>query len=233
MNLKINKKPKLKVTKMICDDPLHEKLNEYDLSKFLNCHSTNLLIGKPGSGKTSTMTSWFQSKLLLKKVYHTIYLFQPSHSTASLKENIFEDLPNKYDELTYETLNDCLEKIKNDDSKYCSAIIIDDMTASLKDGDIKKLLKQLIYNRRHLRTSIFFLCQTYLSVQKDIRKLFSNIFIFKVSIAELDLIFEEHIELNKEQITSIRKFVFDKPFNFLFLNTDSGRIFKNWDEILI
>ena len=30
MNLKINKKPKLKVTKMICDDPLHEKLNNYD-----------------------------------------------------------------------------------------------------------------------------------------------------------------------------------------------------------
>ena len=232
MNLKINKKPKLKVTKMICDDPLHEKLNEYDLSKFLNCHSTNLLIGKPGSGKTSTMTSWFQSKLLLKKVYHTIYLFQPSHSTASLKENIFEDLPNKYDELTYETLNDCLEKIKGDDPKFNNAIIIDDMTASLKDGDVKKLLKQLIYNRRHLRTSLFFLCQTYLSVEKDLRKLFSNIFIFKVSIAELDLIFEEHIELNKEQISTIRKFVFDKPYNFLFLNTDSGRIFKNFDEIL-
>jgi len=232
MNLKINKKPKLKVTKMICDDPLHEKLNEYDLSKFLNCHSTNLLIGKPGSGKTSTMTSWFQSKLLLKKVYHTIYLFQPSHSTASLKDNIFEDLPNKYDELTYETLNDCLEKIKSDDSKYCSAIIIDDMTASLKDGDVKKLLKQLIYNRRHLRTSLFFLCQTYLSIERDVRKLFSNIFIFKVSIQELNLIFEEHIELNKEDITTIRKFVFDKPYNFLFMNTDSARLFKNFDEIL-
>jgi hypothetical protein len=232
MNLKINKKPKLKVTKMICDDPLHEKLNDYDLSKFLNCHSTNLLIGKPGSGKTSTMTSWFQSKLLLKKVYHTIYLFQPSHSTASLKENIFEDLPNKYDELTYETLNDCLEKIKNEDSKYCSAIIIDDMTASLKDGDVKKLLKQLIYNRRHLRTSLFFLCQTYLSIERDIRKLFSNIFIFKVSIQELNLIFEEHIEIPKDDITIIRKFVFDKPYNFLFMNTDSARLFKNFDEIL-
>ena len=77
------------------------------------------------------------------------------------------------------------------------------------------------------------MCQTYLSVEKDLRKLFSNIFLFKVSIAELDLIFEENIELSKEQITTIRKFVFDKSYNFLFLNTDSGRIFKNWDEILI
>ena len=77
MNLKINKKPKLKVNKMICDDPLYEKLNDYDLSNYLYCHSTHLLIGKQGSGKTSTLANLFQSKLLLKKVNHTIYLFQP------------------------------------------------------------------------------------------------------------------------------------------------------------
>jgi len=80
---------------------------------------------------------------LLKNVYHTIYLFQHSHSTASLKDNIFEDLPNKYDELTYETLNDCLEKIKNDDSKFCNAIIMDDFTSFLKDNDIKKHIKTI------------------------------------------------------------------------------------------
>jgi hypothetical protein len=119
-----------------------------------------------------------------------------------------------------------------DDSKYCSAIIIDDMTASLKDGDVKKLLKQLIYNRRHLRTSLFFLCQTYLSIKRDVRKLFSNIFIFKVSKQELNLIFEEHIELPKDDITTIRKFFFDESYNFLFMNTDSARLFKNFDEIL-
>ena len=76
----------------------------------------------------------------------------------------------------------------------------------------------------------FFLCQTYLNIERDIRKLFSNIFIFKVSIQELNLIFEEHIELNKEQTTTIRKFVFDKPYNFLFMNTDLSRLFKNFDE---
>ena len=31
MNLKINNKPKLKVTKMICDNQLHEILNDYEL----------------------------------------------------------------------------------------------------------------------------------------------------------------------------------------------------------
>jgi hypothetical protein len=65
-----------------------------------------------------------------------------------------------------------------------------------------------------------------------VRKLFSNIFIFKVSIQELNLIFEDHIELNKDNITTIRKFVFDEPCNFLFMNTDSARLFKNFDEII-
>jgi energy-coupling factor transporter ATP-binding protein EcfA2 len=233
--IKIIKNPEieLSIPKFSCDNnSVGQHLLNRPLTSLLNVYGFLIVIGRPGSGKTSMMTSMFQSKYLLKKVYHTIYLFQPSHSTASLKDNIFEDLPNKYDELTYETLNDCLEKIKGDDPKFNNAIIIDDFTASLKDGDVKKLIKQLIYNRRHLRTSLFFLCQTYLSVEKDLRKLFSNIFIFKVSIQELNLIFEEHIELNKDDITTIRKFVFDKPYNFLFMNTDSARLFKGWDEIL-
>jgi hypothetical protein len=29
----------------------------------------------------------------------------------------------------------------------------------------------------------------------------------------------------------IMKLVYDKRFNFLFINTDTARMFKNWDEI--
>ena len=42
-----NKKPKLKACEMICDKELNSKLNKYELTKFLNAHTTNLLIGKP------------------------------------------------------------------------------------------------------------------------------------------------------------------------------------------
>ena len=27
--------------------------------------------------------------------------------------------------------------------------------------------------------------------------------------------------------------VFDAPYNYLFINTDSGKMFKNFDEIII
>ena len=231
-----NKKPKLKACEMICDKELNTKLNKYELTKFLNAHTTNLLIGKPRSGKTSLLYSLFQSSRCLKKCFHNIYLFQPSHSRGSMKDKLFDKLPDdqKYEELDYESLDEVMDRIKMSDPEHNNCIIFDDMTAYLKDYHVEKLLKELVFNRRHLRTSIFFLCQTYISVPKDLRKLFSNLFIFRVNKNELKLIFEEQIEdkTKVNLISEITKLVFDRPFQFLFINTDTQRFFKNFDELL-
>ena len=48
----------------LCDG----KLDKYELMKFFNCHSTNLLIGKPRSGNTSLLYSLFKSKHMLKSI---------------------------------------------------------------------------------------------------------------------------------------------------------------------
>lgn len=228
-----NKAPKLKPVAMRCDGGIHPKLDEYELTKFLNCHQTTMVVGRPGSGKSSLIGSFFGSKELLKHSYHNLYLFAPQNSIASMKDNIFESIKNQYDELTYDNLADVMDKIKEEDGKYCNAIIMDDQGAYLKNKETRKLLKELIFNRRHLRTSIYFLCQTYLSVDREIRKLFSNLFIFKVSKKELELVFDEHIEEAKDLILPLSKFVFDEKYNFLFINVDTGRLFKNFDEIII
>jgi hypothetical protein len=152
-----------------------------------------------------------------------------------MSDKIFDSLPEDqiYDELNYDNLGEVITKLKAADSDENSCTIFDDMTAYLKDAENLKILKELIFNRRHLRCSIFFLVQTYISVPKDIRKLFSNLFIFRVSKNELDLIFQEVIEHKKEDILSISKLVFDKPFQYLFVNTESQRLFKGFDEIII
>jgi len=235
ITIKKNHKPQLKTCVMNCDSKLHNKLELYELTKFLNSHTTNLLIGKPKSGKTSLLYSFFKSPKLLKKTYHNIFLFQPSHSRGSMSDKLFDALPdnNKIEELDYESLSQVMGRIREtDDENNC--IIFDDMTAYLKDNDVAKLLKELVFNRRHLHTSIFFLCQTWFSVPKDLRKLFSNIFIFKVNKNEMSQIFEEGIEDREklENIDNIRKIVFDKPYEFLFINTDSQRLFKGWDELV-
>ena len=106
------------------------------------------------------------------------------------------------------------------------------MGAYLRDTHVKKLLKELVTNRRNYKTSIYFLCQTYKSLEPDIRKLFSNIFLFKVSKKEMEDIMDEVIEGHKDNIDEIIKLFFDKPYNYLFINTDSQRLFKNFDEII-
>jgi hypothetical protein len=235
--LKENDKPNLKKTEMICDIQLHEKLNKYDLSKFLNKHSTNLLIGSAGQGKTSLLLSFFKSKELMKGVYHNIYIFQPTASGQSIKNNIFDKIPDeqKYNELTEENLLEVMDNIKGEDKKYNNCIIFDDMTAYLKGNpEIERLLKELIYNRRHYRTSVYFLVQSYVSVPLQIRKLFSNIFCFKVSRKELEKIQSELMEsIPNDCLNDLSKFVFDKPHEYLFMNIESQRMFKKWDEILI
>jgi len=231
--IKKNKAPKLEVIKMNCDSGLHNKLNNFEISKFMNTHSTNLFCGKPGSGKTSLVTSMFKSKELFNKVFNNIYLIQPPHSRGSMKDDIFDSIDRKFDDLNVENLTTILDEIKDEDSKYSSCIIFDDVTSSLRDKNVVKLLRQIIFNRRHLRTSIFFLVQTYLSLEPQIRKLFSNLFIFKVARKELQKIFEEHFEHDDDLANPISKLVFDEPYNFLFINTNTGRMFKNFDEILI
>ena len=84
ITIKQNIKPKFEMVEMKCDKPLCKELDKYEMTKFLNSHSTNLLIGKPGSGKTSLMIAIFNK--LLRGVFHNIYLFQPTHSRASMKK---------------------------------------------------------------------------------------------------------------------------------------------------
>ena len=74
IHIKKNDAPKLPVCKMMCDGGLHEKLNDYELTKHINTHQVTVVVGSPGSGKTSMLYSLFKSKLMLKK-YLTKYLF--------------------------------------------------------------------------------------------------------------------------------------------------------------
>lgn len=234
ITIKRNEAPPLSKCEMLCDGGLHEKLNEYDLTKFLNGHETNLMIGRPASGKTSLLYSFFKSPKIYRKVFHNIYLFQPSHSRSSMKDNIFSKIPQEqcYEELSYDNLHEVMESIKNEDKKYNNCIIFDDMTAYLKNSDVKKLLKELIFNRRHLRTTIIFLVQTWYSIEKDIRKLFSNIFCFRVSKQELATIFDEVVESKSKYMNDIAKMVFDQPYKYLFINVNSQRLFDGFNELI-
>jgi hypothetical protein len=137
----------------ICDKCIHTQITPP-----LPQTAHAMLIWAPGSGKTSMMVSLLQEKQAYRKAFDHDFVVMPPSSARSLKKNIFEDHDKKYDDLDVSILDSILEHTrKTTKEKQNSLVIIDDFGAALKDNDIQRQLKELIWNRRHLRTSIWIL----------------------------------------------------------------------------
>jgi len=247
MNIKLieNKKPTLPICSMVCDVKLNKNLDQFELTKFLNKSQSTAIIGRPGSGKTSLLYALFKSQKpsLLRDAYHNIFLFQPKESGNSMADNIFgKNLPeeNLFYELNEETLQSVFDKITNENESdeyegiLHHAIILDDQTAHLRDNPkIKNILKEMLMNRRHLHLSIFFIIQTFKSIEPDIRRLVDNYFIYKTSKQSLEQIASEVIELPSKYIYPLSNLVFNAKYNFLFINVETKTMMRNWDTIVI
>jgi hypothetical protein len=227
--------PPLKHTPRVVDGSLNDRLDKYEVLSYLNTHSTNLVIGRPKSGKSSLLQSLFKSKHALNKIYNKIILFMPSASRSSVKNDVFNKLPETqiYDELSYSNLNEAFNIFKSMEKNESKCLILDDMSAYLKNRETLQLLKEVLYNRRHYGISVFMLVQTYYSVPKELRRVFSNFFIFRVPLDTMKTIFSELLEQKDEYVLPIIKSVYDKPHQWLFVNLDSQKMYKCWDRIMI
>jgi len=98
-------------------------------------------IGLPGSGKSSLSISFLNSKQGFKKCFHDVYLFCPSNSRASIKNdfwgsNLSDD--NIFDDLTLDSLIDVYDKtMESATNDFRTLIIFDDVQKQLK-GDCEK-----------------------------------------------------------------------------------------------
>jgi hypothetical protein len=175
-------------------------------------------------------------KKLYKKVFHFIYIFMPKSSRSSLDNNIFDKhLPEDqiFDELNQENISILYEKLKeNSENGYKSLIIYDDVQKALKNHSVLLSLKNIIANQRHLKVVNFILLQNYFALDKSLRELCNNIILFKLNKTQTEKIFIENVESAKDKFEYIRDCVFDKPYEWMFINVPTQRIFKGFDEIL-
>jgi hypothetical protein len=95
------------------------------------------------------------------------------------------------------------------------------------------MLRQIIYNRRHLKVHIIMLMQSFLSCPKEIRKLLNNVFLFEPSKVEFENLFDELFERDKDLAMEIMRYAYQEPHDYLMLNIDNQRMFKKFDEIII
>jgi hypothetical protein len=231
----------LKIPVFLCDHGFNSNLNDIPMLSHLNNYGFNIISGKSGSGKTSLLISLLTGKgqnRVYRKSFNNVLLVMPEQSRASLKNNIFENHPQSkmFNELNLESISDIYEQLEDavaNDPPKNSLLILDDVGASLKRKDVQFLLRKIIYNRRHLRCHIVCLVQSYISLPLEVRKLATNVITFKPSKPEAENLFRELFETKHQMMSEIIKYVFKKHGDYLLLNVDTQKMYKQFDEIVI
>jgi DNA replication protein DnaC len=226
-------KVELKTVKMLCDNPLHSKLDATELTRsFFNRTNFTLIVGKPGSGKTTFTTSFI--KQIYKKVFDKIILVMPESSRNSLAKNPFKGLPEEqcFEELSGDTVSTIYDMLQeHSEDKEQTLLVLDDVQHALKNKYVLQNFKKIIANRRHLRTTIFCICQNYSALDKSLRLLVTNLICFNLGNIQFGKIREEHMNMKEDLFNDIRHFCFKNPHDWILINPDSERIFKGFDEI--
>jgi hypothetical protein len=104
-----------------------------------------------------------------------------------------------------------------------------------KNESVDKALVKILYNRRHITTdggdeangvSVWPTTQAYNKIPSMIRKVASGLTAFKLkNVKKIQSIFDEYVlGLTKEQFIDILKYVYQTPFDFLYINMD-----EPWD----
>jgi KaiC/GvpD/RAD55 family RecA-like ATPase len=214
----------------LCDKKIHDQV----VDPLPNRPFFMAIIGSAGRGKTSMLVNLLSSKQAYRKAFHHVHVVMPPHSVASLRRNIFKNHDRMYDDLDWGTLDGIREAVVNEsaEKEKNTLLVLDDVTAALKDNEIQRVLRDLIYNRRHYRLSIMILVQSYNTMPLSIRKTLSHFLIYKPrNKKEATAIFEELITLPREEAEEVMRFVFDRRYAFMFADTGTGELYKKFDRI--
>lgn len=200
------------------------------------------LIGGPGSGKSSLLLSLFRSRHYYKKKFTNIYLIIPENSFTSVVDHPFEGHDKVYHDLNESILENIYEELM-DIKKECleedlplegSCLIIDDFASELKNSSLITMLKRFCTKSRHLSCSIIFTLQAYNLFPLVLRKMLTNISLFKPkNKSEVESIRKELINLSDNDTNELFNYVFDKEYNHLDIDTMTNAKRKNFRLLLI
>ena len=176
-----------------------------------------------------------QGKVYNKK-FDLVYIVSPSLKTA--KDDPFECLPPEQieNELTVDFLDRFVNEVSESGKRVL--LLLDDVVNDIrKNKGVDKALAKILYNRRHITAdggdeangvSVWLTTQAYNRIPLMIRKVASGLIAFKLkNVKEIQSIFDEYVVgLSKEQFIDILKYVYQTPFDFLYINMD-----EPWDDI--
>ena len=109
-------------------------------------------------------------------------------------------------------------------------LLLDDVVNDIrKNKGVDKALAKILYNRRHITAdggdeangvSVWLTTQAYNMIPSMIRKVASGLIAFKLkNVKEIQSIFDEYVVgLTKEQFIDILKYVYQTPFDCLYIH---------------
>jgi hypothetical protein len=239
-----NKFLKTDKVNMNCDKQLVDKMAD----PLPNYSFLMLIIGNSGSGKTNALYNLMKKGKNKQGVYSgyrgvfdNIIICSPSLSSA--EDDIFKDLPDEkkftdFDNYFLDFIDDfTLMQSQNDRT---TLVILDDIGSSLRASQrLDKHFTSLLQNRRHRKLSCITIVQKYRDVGTGIRSNLTHVMLFRsVNKMESEAISNELINLPKDEIENFYDEVYDKKYNFLFIDmslqvSPQFRYFKNYDQIII
>jgi len=237
VSVEVLDKPKLGAVKMKCDNFIDRKLTEQGemvLNAFSKSHFT-IICGRMGQGKTTLAVNLVNR--VMRKCYENMYVFIPRNSRKSLKVDIFEKyLPenNVYETLTADDLHALYDTLKEESAEgNNSLILIDDFQMQMKDKDIIHILQRIITEMRHLRTSIILLQQNFQKLHKPLRELISNIIFFDLGKSQNEKIFDETMQIPREQFQQIVDLGFKTKHDWILADLKKRDIYINGGDRII
>jgi GTPase SAR1 family protein len=221
-------------------------LGEHIKAPFPNQSFFMIICGKAGSGKTSLLMNMISNKgenRIYRKVFDKILLVMPVNSRKSINKNPLDDLPD--DQTFNEFSFDVIDKVKEIRDEFDELdkkkkrvrhqlLILDDITATLKNIDIQKSLIELATNRRHYKLSIILLVQYIRAVPRPVRFQTTALIFFKPA-NQLDskIVEEEYVNLKRDEYNDLTRFVWQDQHDFLYVDKQNETYYKNLQKIII
>ena len=198
--------------------------------------------GSSGSGKTNLLISLLTTDYYFKDYFDYIFLFSPTGASDDMFEHLKLNPENIFVDLDPDDLSKIMEKQKNIiDKKGIEKapkilVIFEDCQANNKFMKSKPFLKAFIANR-HYGMSTWLCGQSFTRTPRACRLQANNIFFFKGSGGEHELMAKEFTPpgLKKKQFLALIDEATTGDYSFLHINMKSPhkeRYRKNIDEII-
>ncbi len=204
-------------------------------------HCSYLVIGKSGSGKSTTCLHLLNSKSLLNNAFD-IVLYLSDSPDDLFKEYLKIPKENFITNMNEEWLNTLINKQKESVEKKGIErtknilLIFDDILSKQKFLK-SNILTKLVCECRHYNISCIFNTQYYKKVPSVVRTNCRGLILFPSSLSELEKFAEENClpGMSKKRFLELLQHCTDQPYQFAFINHDAPnnqKLRKNFNTII-